>query len=186
MALAPVVPVEKDTGSPLVGAVGSEIRADMRARPAPFGGNTAVPPLLRTAVDTSREDWAPAICLVADDQCLHSLAFVQGSPGLAAFTPAVWVAGELNAPVVLVWEKWTRDQGWERQAPTGNAVATATAIDPDAADAAVTTDFALPFTTNESGQAVLFAERTFNRAVDNQSITVRSNPVLVTVYEEAP
>ena len=96
------------------------------------------------------------------------------------------MAGALNAPVVLVWEKWTRDQGWARQTPIGNTVATATAIDPDTVDAAVTTDFALPFATAESGQAVLFAERTYDRSVDNLSITVRSNPVLVTVYAETP
>ena len=56
----------------------------------------------------------------------------------------------------------------------------------DTVDAAVTTDFALPFATAESGQAVLFAERTYDRSVDNLSITVRSNPVLVTVYAETP
>lgn len=186
MALAPVVPVEKALGSPLVGAVGSEIRSDMGARQAPFGGRAAAPPVLRSAVDASREDWAPAICLVADEQCVHSLAFVEGSQDLADFTPAVWVAGDLNAAVVLVWEKWTSTEGWERQAPTGNAVATATAIDPDAVDEAVTTDFALPFAADETGQAVLFAERTYNRSVDNQPITMRSNPVLVTVYGETP
>jgi len=190
IALAPVVPREKALGSPLVGAVGSEIRPDLRidlrARKEPFGGSTAVPPVLRTEVDVSREDWSPAICLVTGDHCLQSLSFAGGSQVLTDFTPSVWVAGELNEPVVLVWEKWTRSKGWERQTPTRNAVATTPTIDPDEADEAVTTDFELPFTTNETGQAVLFAERTYARSVDNQPITVRSNPVLITVYEETP
>lgn len=186
MALAPVVPIEKALGSPLVGAVGSEIRSDMQARKDHFGGSTASPPVLRTTVDASREDWAPAICLVDGDNCLQSLSFVGGSQALTDFTPAVWVAGELNAPVVLVWEKWTSAQGWERRTPTGNAVVTTTIIDPGEVAQAVTTNFGLPFAANETGQAVLFAERTYNRSVDNQPITVRSNPVLVTVYEETP
>lgn len=186
MALAPVVPHEKALGSPLVGAVGSEIRSDMRARKEPFSGSAAVPPVLRTEIDVSHEDWAPAICLVAGDHCLQSLSFAGGSQALTDFTPAVWVAGELNSPVVLVWEKWTSSQGWERQTPTRNSVATTTAIDPDEVAEAVKTDFELPFAANETGQAVLFAERTYTRSVDNQPITVRSNPVLVTVYEETP
>jgi hypothetical protein len=186
MALAPVVPVEKALESPLVGAVGSEIHSDMEARKAPFGGSAEAPPVLRTVVDASREDWAPAICLVDGGHCLQSLSFVSGSQALSDFTPAVWVAGELNAAVVLVWEKWTSAQGWERQTPTQSTVATATAIDPDEAAGAVTTNFDLPFAADETGQAVLYAERTYNRAVDNQPITVRSNPVLVTVYEETP
>lgn len=186
MALAPVVPVEKALGNPLVGAIGSEIRSDMQALKEPFGRSAGVPPVLRTVVDASREDWAPAICLVADDHCLQSRSLVSDSQAMADFTPAVWVAGELNVPVVLAWEKWTTAQGWARQAPTQDVVATTIAIDPDAVDEAVTTDFELPFGENETGQAVLFAERTYNRSVDNQPITVRSNPVLVTVYEETP
>jgi hypothetical protein len=186
MALAPVVPVEKAPVSPLVGAVWSQIRSDMRSRKDPFDGSLAGPVVRRTIVDASREDWAPAICLVADNQCTQSLSFVEGSQALADFTPAVWVAGELNAPVVLAWEKWTRTQGWERQTTVLNAVATAAAIDPEAVDEAVTTDFGLPFAANETGQAVLFAERTYQRSVDDQTIIVRSNPVLVTVHEATP
>ena len=184
MALAPVVPIEKAFGSPLVGAVGSQIRSDMQARKSPFGGSATSPPVLRTEVDASREDWPPAICLVADGHCLQSLSLVEGSQALADFTPAIWVAGERNAPVVLVWEKWTSTQGWKQQTPTRSVVATAAAIDPDEADEAVTTDFALPFAAGERGQAVLFAERTYHRAVDDQAINVRSNPILITVYEE--
>ena len=118
--------------------------------------------------------------------CLQSLFFIRGSEALNEFTPAVWVAGEVNAPVVLVWEKWTSTQGWKQQTPTRGTVATTTAIDPDNADKAVTTEFELPFASNETGQAVLFAERTYNRSVDNKPITVRSNPILVTVYKETP
>ena len=186
MALAPVVPVKKTLGSPLVGAVGSEIRADRQARSAPFGGSAAAPPVPLTRVDSSHEDWPPAICLVADDHCLQSLSFASGSQALADFTPRVWVAGELNAAVLLVWEKWTSSQGWKRQNTTQNALATTSVIDPTAVALAVTSEFALPFAANETGQAVLFAERTYLRASDQQPLTVRSNPLLVSVFEEAP
>jgi len=186
MTLAPVVPVKKALGSPRVGSVGTEIRSDMKAQKDPFGKNVVVPPVLRTAVDASLEEWAPSICLVNKGDCLQSLFFIRGSEALNEFTPAVWVAGEVNAPVVLVWEKWTSTQGWKQQTPTRGTVATTTAIDPDNADKAVTTEFELPFASNETGQAVLFAERTYNRSVDNKPITVRSNPILVTVYKETP
>jgi hypothetical protein len=186
MALAPVVPLKKTLGGPLVGAIGSEIRADRQARNDKFGGSVAAPVVPLTTVDSSREDWSPVICLVVDDHCAQSLSFASGSQALADFTAAVWIAGELNAPVLLVWEKWTSSQGWKRQSTTKDALATDTAIDPAAVTLAVTTDFALPFAANEAGQAVLFAERIYNRAVDQQPITVRSNPVMVSVFEEAP
>jgi hypothetical protein len=186
MALAPVVPLKKTIGSPLVGAIGSELRADRQARTDPFGGSAVAPVVPLTTVDSSREGWSPVICLVSDDHCAQSLAFASGSPALTDFTPAVWIAGERNAPVLLVWEKWTSSQGWQRQSTTKNALATDTVIDPAAVALAVTTDFALPFAANETGQAVLFAERTYNRAVDQQPITVRSNPVMVSVFGEVP
>ncbi|GAB6907944.1 conserved hypothetical protein [Desulfosarcina cetonica] len=186
MALAPVVPRERTPGSPLVGAVGSQLRGDMATRSDPFGGVAAGPAVYRTVVDASREDWAPAICLVVDGHCAQSLSFVDGSPALAAFTPSIWVAGALNAPVELVWEKWTSSGGWERQPTTLGTVATTTTIDPDTVDGAVTAAFDLPFAAHETGQAVLFAQRTYQRAVDGQAIVVRSNPILVTIYAEAP
>ncbi len=185
MSLAPVIPTQRTPGSPLVGAVGTQIRADTEARRAPFDGKALAPPVSQTVVDVSREDWVPAITLVYQGQCAQSLAFAKDSDALTDFLPAVWVAGRVDEAVTLAWEKWTHTQGWQRQAGTQAATATDPAIEPTKAREARTTSIALPFGDNETGQAVLYAERTYLRANDDQSITIRSNPLLVTVFEEA-
>jgi hypothetical protein len=186
MSLAPVIPAQRTTGSPLVGAAGSQIRADISARRAPFEGEALAPPVPLTVVDVSLEDWAPAIALIHQGQCAWSLAFDRDGDALKDFTPAVWVAGKVEEPAVMVtlaWEKWTSTQGWKREDVTDVAV-TDPAIDPARAGEAVTTAIDLPFGENETGQAVLYAERTYLRASDDRPVTVRSNPVLVTVYAE--
>ena len=186
MSLAPVIPAQRTIGSPLVGAAGSQIRADIAARREPFEGEALAPPVLLTVVDVSQADWAPAIALIHQGQCAQSLAFARDSDALQNFAPAVWVAGEVGEAVNLAWEKWTHTQGWQRQDDTQTATATDPAIDPARAGEAVTSEIDLPIGMNETGQAVLYAERTYLRASDGRPVTVRSNPVLVTVFEEAP
>lgn len=189
MSLAPVISAQRTPGSPLVGAVGTQIRADMAARRAPFEGEVLAPPVPLTVVDVSQEDWAPAIALIHQGQCAQSLAFARDSDALQNFAPAVWVAGRVDeaVTVTLAWEKWTSTQGWQRQEGAIEAPVTDPAIDPAEADDAVTTSIELPFKEEEkeTGQAVLYAERSYVRASDGQSVTLRSNPVLVTVFEEA-
>ena len=51
------------------------------------------------------------------------------------------------------------------------------------AEAATTTATDLPFGEEETGQAVLYAERSYVRATDGQSVTVRSNPLLIIIFE---
>jgi hypothetical protein len=93
---------------------------------------------------------------------------------------------EVNEPVIvtLAWEKWTSTQGWQRQEDAIEAPVTDPAIDPAQADKATTTSMDLPFGEGEIGQAVLYAERSYVRATDGQSIIVRSNPLLITIFEE--
>lgn len=185
MSLAPVIPAQRTTGSPWVGAVGTQIRADITARRTPFDGEVLAPPVTLTVVAASQPDWAPAIALIHLGQLVQSLAFAKDSQPLQDFAPAVWVAGKVEEQVTLVWEKWTRTQGWHREEDTQTATVTDPAIDPAKVDDATTTLTDLPFETHETGQAVLYAERTYLRASDGQPITVRSNPVLVSVFEEA-
>ncbi len=183
--LAPILPRERAVGSPLVGAVGQEVHADMAARRAPFTGPAAVPPVTRARVDIEREDWAPRICLVHGGQCVQSLGLALGSPELAAFTPRVWIAGASGSPVTLRWEVWDRSAGWRSAPPEVNASASGPLLDPERAAGQPTTPISLPF-TDQPGQAVLHAERTYQRASDGQILTVRSNPVLVSLYEAGP
>jgi len=183
MALAPVLPREPRPESPLVGRIGSEVRAVSAARTAPFSGAAAAPPVLRSTVDTSRPDWAPAICFVAEGVCASSLLFALGSQELTDFVPAVWVAGEPGAAVTLAWQRWTSTGGWQDVADRMDTSATDLTLDPEMGSDAQTVEVALPVDlVSGGGQAVLYAERSWVRGADGVTLKVRSNPLLVTVY----
>jgi hypothetical protein len=185
VALVPVLPREPRLGGPLVGALGFEARAGMASRRAPFTGTAAPPQVVRFAVDTEREDWAPGICFVHGGICAESLSFAVGSPELGAFGSAVWIAGEVGSAVRLAWEVWDRAQGWRSAGAPLAAAATSPAIDPDEAGSAATIAVALPF-DDHAGQAVLLAVRQYTRGGDGAQLTVRSNPLLVNLFEVGP
>ena len=113
---------------------------------------------------------------------MESLGFALGSAALTAFTPQVWVAGPSGAAVTLVWEIWDSTQGWRTAGTTKSTTASGEELDPANAAGATTVNFALPF-TNHTGQAVLYAERSYTRASDGAALKVRSNPVLVNLYQ---
>lgn len=181
MALAPVLPVRQHIGSPLVAMTGLDTRADMGARQAVFGGAAQTPDMPAREVNADREGWAPAICLVYQGACHQSLSLALGSGALAAFTPAVWVAGENGSEVSLEWEIWDSADGWRAAGDPTAATATGPVLDPAAAADAVTSVVALPF-SDHAGQAVLYARRRYTRGSDGAQLTVRSNPVLVNLY----
>ncbi len=183
MALAPVLPSERRPESPLVGRIGSEVRAVPAARTSPFAGATAAPPVPRSTVDATRPDWAPVICFVADGACAQSLLFVLASQELEAFVPRVRVAGEPGAAVTLAWQRWTSSGGWQDVADTTDTTATVATLDPEGGGDAGTVAVALPGElVSDGGQAVLYAERSWVRGADGVTVTVRSNPLLVTVH----
>jgi hypothetical protein len=182
VSLAPVIPREAAVPAPLTGAIGFGVRATLSADASGIAAGTpAVPPL---APNTARDDWAPALCLVDGGACLQSVAFEVGSAGLAAFTPSAWVAGEPGAMVALRWETWEASTGWVPQMPSAPFAIVHARIDPEASAGASLETTALPF-DDRAGQMVLYAERNFVR-FDGVVRTVRSNPVLVTLYEAAP
>lgn len=184
MALAPVVPVKPNLGSPLVGMVGSEVRGGMDGRMVSFAGEVLAPQVSSSVVDISVEDWAPSICFIYEGKCAFSLAFEKDSEALANFHPTVWVAGEPDATITLVWEEWTSQKGWQHVNETKETKANTLVIDPERIETAVTEEVNLP-AGNNNYQAVLYAKRSYTRAVDGQELTVRSNPLLVTIYEGA-
>jgi hypothetical protein len=186
MALVPVLPRQPDRGVPRVGALGFEARAGMAAQGKPYP--TAVPPqVVRVLVDAGREDWAPRVCFVLDGgACAESLSFEVGSSALGAFVPRAWIAGKVSSEVSLVWEVWDRDNGWRREPTTKPAHALTEGIDPDSPPAAgLLAAWALPF-VDHPGQAVLYAERGYKRSGDGAPLTVRSNPLLVSLYPVSP
>ena len=183
LALVPVVPSERRVPPPLVGALGFESRADVAGRRAAFGGTAEAPSVPRTEVDTGAEDWAPRICLVDGGECAESLTFELGSAELGAFVPRLWVAGEVGpaGAVSLVWESWSAATGWAPEgAPITGIEPSSVALDPSTAASAATETLALPF-DDRAGQLLLYAERTYTRAQDGATVTVRSNPILISL-----
>jgi len=181
MALIPILPRNPRLGGPLVGAIGFEVRSNEAGRHEPFGGHAVPLPVVAREVNTRLEDWAPSLCFVTGGACVESVSFAVGSPELAAFAPQVWVAGLNGVAVRLLWEIWDGQKGWRPGGAIVNTAATGPRLDPNQAASAVTTPVALPF-NDHAGQAVLYAERTYNRAADGVQITVRSNPLLVNLF----
>jgi len=180
VSLAPVIPSDAHVPGPMTGALGLEVRGTLS--PGDVSAAAATP-VVRTATPAiDREDWAPALALVYGGGLVQSLSFEVGSGELAAFVPQAWVAGQPGADVNLVWERWDSGNGWSTE-PGGMAVTIAeSTLDPDAISGATTTALSLPF-DDQAGQLVLCAERSYDRAVDGHKLTVRSNPVLINLFE---
>jgi len=187
VSLAPVLPRETTVPAPLVGSVGFGARATMavrHARPTPAQLGVFVPLVRRSAPDTRIETWAPVLCLVDGGECLRSVSLALGSAELAAFAPAAWVAGEPGAEVSLQWQVWSAADGWQPfGAPDVFNIADL-AIDPATIATAITRAITLPF-DDRAGQMLLTVLRDVVRSADGVNITVRSDPVLITLFEAA-
>ena len=182
ISLAPVIPLSPTIQPKRVGSLGLDVRATMSA--TTISTTPATPAVAAMQPSTSKEDWAPALCLVSDGQCLQAASLELGSDALADFAPEAWIAGVADDEVHLRWETWDSESGWRSEEAGDAIVITDIRIDPDEVASATTTAVALPF-DDRAGQMALYAERTYRRAVDGVEITVRSNPVLLTIYEAA-
>jgi len=180
IALAPVVPDEAAVLSPLAGSLGLEIQASLSQNEPTV---TPVSPMVPvTQVNTSIESWQPRVCLVVGGACHENLSFEVGSPELAGLSAVVWVAGDIGTSVDLRWDVWDPATGWETLPVFASPVIAEDTLDPELVGDATTTAVTLPF-TDQGGQAVLYAVRTYERAGDGVEITVLSNPLLISLYE---
>jgi hypothetical protein len=179
VALVPIVPKVPAIGGPLVGAIGAEVRARLTREPS------TVTPRLRAlrprAIDTDTLDWEPQIAFVTSSGLTESFSVALGSPELAALQLRVAIAGAVGAAVILTWEIWDPVAGWRPGGIDQPATVGVTRLPDDGATGATVQ---LPSTT-AAGQAVLYAARAVTRS-DGAQITVRSNPLLVTLFEGAP
>ena len=185
MAVAPILPKEPGPGVPLVGSVGYEVRHEVKGNGKAFAGVMHTPPAVAVTVNTAVEGWAPHICFVYSGTCAYSLAFELQSDALGEFEPAVAVVGEPGSSVTLRWDQWKSDAGWVTAATGVDTQAATLSLDPEQAAALATTSVDLPF-RDAAGQAVLYAVREYTRASDGATLSARSNPLLVTLYEAAP
>src|SRR5262249_42350831 len=122
IALVPIVPSVPAIGGPLVGAIGTEVRARLDHEPPAV---TLRPHALASrAIDTSALDWAPQIALVTASGLVDSLSLALGSPELAALHLELAIAGAVGAPVTLTWEIWDPVAGWRHGGTDQPATAT--------------------------------------------------------------
>ncbi len=178
-ALSPIVPRAAKPEERRVGALGMEIRADMNARSAGFSGQASAPPVTAATVNTEAKDWVPIICFVRNDACEQSLAFKTGND--VPDTLQVWVAGDTSKTVSLQWEAWGT-RGWEAAGDAvDNIQPSSSFVDPEKAAAAATEPLAFP-PGDVPGQWTLYAERQFTRETDGTKMSIRSNPLLATVF----
>lgn len=132
-------------------------------------------------VDPNRPDWTPVIRFVTADGTLQlAQAFSASAPPSALHIAA---AGAPGSEISLAWERWDRASGWQEM-PGGVAQTLAvidSAVDPDGPPPhafAVDLPLAIP------GQALVYATRRWTRS-DGVELTLRSNPLLISIYEDA-
>jgi len=186
MALAPIPLAEAVERSSRVGEIGTRVQGDVDREPLPDGGfgiETSASVVPRVTVDGSKPDWAPHLCFldVSADSLNYTL-LIPVSPSLVSgLTLKVLVAGKPSEQVQLVWETWSPDDGaWQGLGSLQNEIIETSTIDPEDYNPDLAVDVDLPI--HDKGQAALYAERDWERP-DGATVTLRSNPLLVTVYE---
>jgi len=190
MSLAPVPFSEAVERSALVGETGTGIRGEMDREPLPAGGfgiEASAPIVPGFAVDGNKPDWTAHICFVDEtgSQLAYTVLKLKSElPATGFLQLKVAVAGTVSAQVDLVWETWNPGAGWVRSGTAQTLTIGTDTIDPDTffdpLDPALAVAVDLPIQDN--GQATLYAERTWQRP-DGSTVTLRSNPLLVTVHE---
>lgn len=198
MALAPVVPSTRAVGSQLVGTASVTATPAVPASPSDEDLNDQ-----RTAdfpdieVNTASSSWAPRICFVTEGDLSQVISFEIGDPDLTGFEVSVWIAGEADSPVTLQWELWDEAVGWRTaETPTLAATASGPGIGVGYNVPGSLATIALPFPdpsdpsdasdpANNPRQAVLYAIRDYTPAGRTTPISVRSNPLLVTLHQGA-
>jgi len=187
-SLLPIVPETRRVPAPKVGSLGTEVRADPRRRHSPPTVTPMGPLVSRSTVDIGNPDWLPKICWVEDEGCLLTLSITRALAG--TFQPRVWVAGDPGSTVELVWETWRPDEGW-KETPAGAVLAVqpfTTFIDPEKIPAPVVNRFpatpVLPgvFAGVDSSQVLLYARRTIPGIAGASARTLRSNPLLISIF----
>lgn len=186
MALAPVPLAKAVEKSPRIAEIGVRVEPDMDPEPLPangFGIEISTTIIPKVTVNTRRSDWSPRICFVDETkECLTYTLLVPTSqlPAAGSLSLKVLVAGKPSDQIELVWESWNPSTGWQKADASQTETLDTDSIDPEAYDPTLAVDIDLPI--QDKGQATLYAERAWQRP-DGSTVTLRSNPLLVTVYE---
>jgi hypothetical protein len=188
MALAPIMPSTLRVEPALVGTIGNQAMTSQSGRFAAFSGTALAPQVPFTAVNIDNPGWAPAICWLYQGACAHTLSFDVDGAEFGAFTHQIWLAGDPAQSVDLVWEIWD-SSGWRSAGAPVAANPFTTAIDPANVPAAIAGTFPLDLTLpvsipagENAAQALLHATRSVTPVPGRPPVTVRSNPLLISLY----
>lgn len=149
------------------------------------------------SVNTGRPDWTPAICLVYDDACLTSLSIKVDNPKDKIDNLKIWLIGDKNdkdskyslVGAMLKQANAQSEAEWIVISFTGLKITPqGITIDPDAISntklpALELDELDYSPEINKSWQLQLFVERQYTKS-DNTVKTIRSNPVLITLWQE--
>jgi hypothetical protein len=190
LALLPLPLERASPRGPRIGSIGVELRTGARLPLLPAGGlqaTTFAPQVPAVRVNSALPDWVPHICWLAPGETLqYSLVFATGA------LPANLQVIPLGAPgsdVELGWEIWNPALPGARWT-TAAASPPALTVEIDEIDPKQTTPSFFSLARNVTsplsgrGQAVLYATRDYTRP-DGAVVTLRSNPLLLSVYEPA-
>jgi hypothetical protein len=186
MALAPIPLTEAVERSSLVGEIGTGIQPNMDCELLPDGGfgiETSAVVVPKVTLDVRKPDWSPHICFFdeANSNLAYTLLMLKSQLPTPDFLQLkVLVEGKPSKQVKLIWESWNPSTGWKKSGSSQNETIETDTIDPENFDPGLAADIDLPI--QDKGQAALYAERAWERP-DGSTITLRSNPLLVTVYE---
>jgi len=177
-SMAPVLPLSRSVGAPLVGATGLVAHAGMESAGSigtDYSDIVQTPQVNRVSVDTGSEEWAPVICFIHEGNYARSLLF-SGAPTQLD----IKVAGRIDDELKLYWDVWDKLSGWQTRTAEHLVQIHDVEIDPAHVGSA---DATLSVPITGSGQATLYAERTWQNLPEQPERTVRSNVLLLTVYE---
>jgi len=190
LALTPIMPSRLRVEPARVGAIGMEARGAISARYDDFNGSVQGPPVARHVVSTANPQWIPHLCWVHQGVCGYSFSFDITSPEFAAFSSAIWLAGDPGEDVDLVWEIWDA-AGWRSVGAPITVQPFSSEIDPDNLPSApgfplaVANPITVPAGQN-AAQGMLYATRQVVLTAGQPAVEIRSNPLLLSLYRPAP
>jgi hypothetical protein len=186
IALLPIVPTRPWAGAPAVGTIGHQVSANVNPQLKSFTGSIYGPDVPRSVVNVEAEDWSPRICFVDDGFCFETKAIEGSEQG--AYTVSVWIAGDPNETVTLVWQVWDsfglRDTGDTVVLnPHGSTIDPENIPESGGGFPSVLSlpNIGLPLSESRM-QFFLYATRQYQPANLSSPVTLKSNPLLMTVY----
>lgn len=186
LALAPIPLATMRDTSKRVARIGAEARPDTVQSPLPEQG-LGLEAQTRYAgkihIQTAQEAWAPHLILLNPAQKpVYTLVYHAEDVPSEILLFALGKAGD---SISLVWEQWHARQGWHGITPSPAPCISLLndRFDPVDFDPAQAQKVALPSTA--PGQLMLHAIRTVTKQ-GGKVLTIRSNPLLISVYEESP